>query len=250
MTDTVVVTASAGAFPGLVAALRKIPVTVEERPLMKFAPPADWAPLDAAIDRVAEYGALVFTSPRAAESLAARLKERRREWPAEQSTPAVWASGPQTAAALHGALGRVRLPLARGRGQPGAATALARAMLEEKVAGPVLFPCGEAHRDELPAELRQNGMTVDEVICYRSVLATESEARVAASRGRVLIVASPRVADLLARACPRGIRPELLAVGPTTAASARAAGWSPSAVASEPTARALASAIRSLLASR
>ena len=57
-------------------------------------------------------------------------------------------------------------------------------------------------------------------------------------------------ADLLARACPRGTRPELLAVGPTTAASARAAGWSPSAVASEPTARALASAIRSLLASR
>jgi uroporphyrinogen-III synthase len=77
MIDTVVVTASAGAFPGLVAALRKIPVTVEERPLMKFAPPADWAPFDAAIDRVAEYGAVVFTSPRAAESLAARLKERR-----------------------------------------------------------------------------------------------------------------------------------------------------------------------------
>jgi uroporphyrinogen-III synthase len=250
MTDIVVVTASTGAFPGLTAALRKIPVTVEERPLMKFAPPADWAPLDAAIDRLAEYGVVVFTSPRAAESLAARLKERRIEWPADQSTPAVWASGPQTAAALGGALGRVRLPLARGRGQLGAATALARAMLEEKVAGPVLFPCGETHRDELPAELRQHDITVEEIVCYRSVLATESEARVAASRGSVLVVASPKVAELLARACPRGIRPELLAVGPTTAASARASGWSPSAVAVEPTARALASAIRSLLASR
>ena len=250
MTDVVVVTASAGAFPGLVAALSKIPVMVEERPLINFAPPADWSPLDAAIDRVAQYGTLVFTSPRAAESFAGRLKERRREWPAERSTPAVWASGPQTAAALDGALGRVRLPLARGRGQVSAAKALARSMLEEKVAGPVLFPCGEAHRDELPAELRQNGIAVDEIMCYRSVLAAESEARVAASRGSVLIVASPRVADLLARVCPRGTRPKLLAVGPTTAASARAAGWSPSAVASEPTARALASAIRSLLASR
>jgi uroporphyrinogen-III synthase len=250
MTDTVVVTASAGAFPGLVDALRKILVTVEERPLMNFAPPADWAPLDAAVDRVGEYGAVVFTSPRAAEPFAARLKERRPEWPTEQSTPPVWASGPQTAAALHGALGRVRLPLSRGRGQPGAAKALARAMLEEKVPGPVLFPCGEAHRDELPAELRQNGITVDEVVCYRSVLAAESEARVAASRGSVLVVASPRVAQLLARACPHGARPKLLAVGPTTAESARAAGWSPSAVAAEPTARALASAIRSLLANR
>jgi uroporphyrinogen-III synthase len=250
MTDTVVVTASAGAFPGLVAALRKIAVTVEERPLMKFAPPADWALLDAAIDRVTEYGALAFTSPRAAETFAARLKGRRRERPTEPDIPAVWASGPQTAAALDGALGRVRLPLARGRGQLGAATALARAMLEDKVTGPVLFPCGDTHRDELPVELRQNSITVEEIVCYRSVLATESEARVAASRGSILIVASPRVAELLARACPRGIRPELLAVGPTTATSARAAGWSPSAVAVEPTARALASAIRSLLASR
>ena len=250
MTDTVVVTASAGAFPGLVAALGKIPVTVEERPLMNFAPPADWAPLDAALDRAGEYGAVVLTSPRAAEAFAARLKERRTEWPTEPSTPPVWASGPQTAAALHGLLGRICLPLGRGRGQLGAAKALAQAMLEEKVAGPVLFPCGEAHRDELPAELRQNGITVDEIVCYRSVLAAESEARVAASRGSVLIVASPRVADLLARACPRGTRPALLAVGPTTAESARAAGWSPSAVALEPTARALASAIRSLLANR
>jgi uroporphyrinogen III methyltransferase/synthase len=250
MTDTVVVTASAGAFPGLVEALRKIPVTVEERPLMNFAPPADWVPLDAALERINDYGAVVITSPRAAEPFAARLRERRAKCPTEQGMPPVWASGPRTAAALHGALGRVRLPPGRGPGRFGAAKALARAMLEEKVAGPVLFPCGEAHRDELPAELRQNGIAVDEIVCYRSVLAAESEARVAASRGSVLVVASPRVAELLARVCPRGARPALLAVGPTTAESARTAGWYPSAVASEPTARALASAIQSLLANR
>jgi uroporphyrinogen III methyltransferase / synthase len=248
MTHTVVITASAGAFPGLVAALKKIPVMVEERPLMNFAPPSDWAPFDGTLSRVAEYRALVFTSPRAAESFAARLKARRAHWPADQESPVVWASGPQTAAALHGMLGPVRLPLGRGRGQLGAAKALAKAMLEEKVGGPVLFPCGEEHRDELPAELRQNGIVVDEIVCYQSVLAGESEARVAASRGRVLVVASPRVAGLLARACPRADRPRLLAVGPTTAESARAAGWSPSAVASEPTARALAAAVRALLA--
>lgn len=250
MGDTVVVTASAGAFPGLVAALRKIPVTVEERPLMSFAPPSDWTPLDSALDRLGEYGAVAFTSPRAAEPFAARLKDRRTEWPVERTSPAAWASGPQTAAALHGVLGRVRLPLGRDTGELGGAKALARAMLEEKVSGPVLFPCGEEHRDELPTELRLSGITVDEIICYRSVLAAESEARVAASRGSVLVVASPRVAGLLARACPRGARPELLAVGPTTAESARASGWSPSAVASEPTARALVSALRSLLAKR
>jgi uroporphyrinogen-III synthase len=81
-------------------------------------------------------------------------------------------------------------------------------------------------------------------------MADEAEARAAAARGTLLVVASPTVVDLLARACPRPTRPELLAVGPTTAASARAAGWSPAAVATEPSARALASAIRGLLDKR
>jgi uroporphyrinogen-III synthase len=249
MSDTVVVTASAGSFPGLVAALRKIPVAVEERPLMNFAPTSDWAPLDAALDRISEYGALVFTSPRAAESLVTRLKQRSIALPGDDAL-VVWASGPQTASALRGALGRVRLPTAGDRGALGAARALARAMLAKQVRGPVLFPCGEEHRGELSQDLREKGVRVDEIVCYRSVLAEESEARLAASRGSVLVVASPRVAGLLARACPRGNRPELLAVGPTTAESARAAGWSPSAVAAEPTARALARAVRSLLANR
>jgi len=249
MSERVVVTASAGSFPGLVAALRKIPVTVEERPLLNFAPPSDWASLDAALDRLGEYGALVFTSPRAAESFVARLKQRRVTLPGED-TFVVWASGPQTATALQGALARIHLPTARERGTLGAAKALARAMLAQQVRGPILFPCGEEHRGELAQELGQKGVTVDEIVCYRSVLAEESEARLAASRGSLLVVASPRVAGLLARACPPDTRPELLAVGPTTAESAHAAGWPPSAVAAEPTARALVTAIRTLLANR
>ena len=55
----------------------------------------------------------------------------------------------------------------------------------------------------------------------------------------MLVVASPTVADLLARACPPGVRPALVAVGPTTAAAARASGWAPDAVAPRPTVEAL-----------
>jgi uroporphyrinogen III methyltransferase / synthase len=249
MSDTVVVTASAGSFPGLLAALKKIPVTVEERPLMNFAPPSDWAPLDAALDRLDRYKAVVFTSPRASESFIARLAQRRIT-PPEDGTLAAWVSGPQTATPLQGAFVPIHMPTGRDRGVLGAGRALARAMLAEQVTGPVLFPCGEEHRGELLQELGHKGVSVEKIVCYRSVLAEESEARIAASRGSVLVVASPRVAGLLARACPRGARPELLAVGPTTAESARAAGWSPSAVAAEPTARALATAVRTLLANR
>jgi uroporphyrinogen III methyltransferase/synthase len=250
MSDTVVITASAGSFPGLAAALQNIAVTVEERPLMNFAPPLDWAPLDAALDRIAQYGALVVSSRRAGEAFTTRVKQRQIAVPSGPGAPTVWASGPQTAAALQGVVARIHLPPANQVGTLGAARALARAMLEQQVRGPVLFPCGEEHRGELSRELEQKGVRVDEIVCYRSVLAEESEARLAASRGSVLVVASPRVADLLARACPRGPRPELLAVGPTTAESARAAGWSPSAVAAEPTALALATAVRTLLANR
>ena len=37
----------------------------------------------------------------------------------------------------------------------------------------------------------------------------------------VLLVGSPKVATLLARACPRDERPALVAIGPTTARAAR-----------------------------
>jgi uroporphyrinogen-III synthase len=249
MGDTVVLTASAGSFPGLVEALKEVPIAVEERPLLSFSPPVDWTPLDSALDHLDSYGAVAFTSPRAARAVVERMRARRTSW-GGGLRPEVWAVGPATSAALGGAPGSVRLPPERPGGKVGAAAALARAILEAEVDGPVLFPCGETRREELAGELRKGGVEVKEVVCYRSVLANESEAREAAARGTVLVVASPTVVNLLARACPRPSRPELLAVGPTTAASARAAGWSPAAVAAEPSARALAAAIRNLLNSR
>jgi uroporphyrinogen-III synthase len=250
MVETVVVTASAGAFPGLVEALRAIPVLVEEHPLVSFAPPPDWGPLDSALDRLDSYGALAFTSQRAAAALVDRLAGRGRQRIPGQNIPAVWAGGPATEAALGKALGRVRTPSEADAGTLGAAQALGRAMVDAGVRGPVLFPCGDTRRDELPDLLRVQGIRVDEVVCYRSVLASESTAHAAAARGTVLVVASPTVADLLVRACPPDARPDLLAVGPTTAASARAAGWSPAAVASKPSVQALATAVRNVLARR
>ena len=247
--ETVVVTASVGTFPGLVEALRTLPVLVEEHPLMNFAPPADWAPLDSALDRLDSYGAVACTSPRAAAAVVDRMAGRRKRLQ-RQNTPAVWAGGAATGAALGDALGPVRTPSEADTATLGAAEALARAMLDARVSGPVLFPCGDTRRDELPDRLRSHGMRVDEVVCYRSVLASEAAAHAAATRGTVLVVASPTVADLLIRACPPGARPDLLAVGPTTAASARASGWLPAAVASKPTVEALAAAVRNVLARR
>lgn len=244
MTATVVVTASAGSFPGLAEALRAIPVDVEDAPLMRFAPPLDWLPVDAAVRRLGRYEVVALTSPRAAAAFAERVRSAQ----GLPSGAAVWAAGSGTAAALGAVLGDIRQPDERAVAAHGAAGALAAALMESGIHGPVLFPCGDLRRDELPVRLRAEGIEVDEVVCYRSVLAGEGEARLAARRAQVLVVASPTVADLLARACPAGGRPALLAVGPTTAAAARASGWPPAGVASRPTAEALAAAVRTLVA--
>jgi uroporphyrinogen-III synthase len=243
----VVLTASAGAFPGLAEALRAIPVAVEDAPLITFAPPLDWGPVDDAARHLARYGAVAFTSPRSARTFANRL---RTLGAVPTSGTAVWAAGAGTAQALGEGLGPIRRPEERAVDDRGAAAALADALVASGLTEPVLFPCGDIRRDELPDRLRDEGIEVVEVVCYRSVLAGEAEARQTAERAQVLVVASPSVADLLARACPPGVRPALVAVGPSTAAAARASGWPPARVASHPTAEALAAAVRALLATR
>ena len=241
MPDVVVVTASAGTFPGLARALRALPTMVEEWPLLSFGPPLDWAPVAAAARELAQYEAVVFTSPRSAVVFGERAS-------AGAGARSVWAAGAGTARALGSTFGPVRLPDERLAGEQGAAAALVSAMTEAGVRGPVLFPCGDLRRDELPARLRERGIPVHEVVCYRSVLAGEEEARRAAARATVLVVASPSVATLLAGACAPAGRPLLVAAGPTTADAARAHGWPPAAVASAPTTEALTAEIRALLA--
>ena len=239
----VVLTAATGSFPGLADALRALPADVVELPLLTFAPPLDWTDVDVAIRRLARYEAVAFTSPRAAAAFAARLEEA-----GAGRLPQLWAGGRGTASALRPLAAGVRTAPEEEAGRIGAAAALADAMLRERVAGPVLFPCGEVRRDELPTRLRQQGVEVDEVVCYRSVLAGNFAAREAVRLAGILVVASPVVAELLARVSAPTPRPPLLAVGPTTAAAARAAGWMPAGVAARPDVEALVAGVSALLA--
>jgi uroporphyrinogen-III synthase len=238
----VVLTAATGSFPGLADRIRGLPAAVEEIPLLTFAPPVDWTPVDEAIRELGRHEAVAFTSPRAATAFAGRLGDVE---PAR--LPPVWVAGRGTAAALASTARAVRAAPEEETGRLGAAAALAAAMLEAGVVGPVLFPCGEIRRDELPTRLRQEGIEVREVVCYRSVVADDEAARTAVRRAAILMVASPSVAELVARVSAATPRPLLLAVGPTTAAAARAAGWPPAAVAQRPDIEALLDTVRSML---
>jgi uroporphyrinogen-III synthase len=250
MSGPVVLTVSSGAFPGLAARLRDLPVMVEEVPLLTFAPPADWSHLDRALGDLSRYDALAFTSPRAVTTFIERRDQlgRGSRQGGDMPIPPVWSGGPGTAASLAPLGVKVHGASDDEVGRLGAAVALAAAMLRAGIGGPVLFPCGEIRREELPARLRHEGIEVDEVVCYRPVLADEAAARAAAERAAILVVASPTVANLLARVAHPDARPRLLVVGPTTAAAARASGWPPSAVAARPDVEALLAGVRSLLA--
>jgi uroporphyrinogen-III synthase len=247
--ERIVITASAGSFPGLAEALSAPGRTVAEQPLIHFTAPSSWTPLDQALDRLPEYQAIALTSPRAATAFATRLAHRGIRWPLVNA-PTIWAGGAGTAAALGGSLGPVRTPDEREAGASGAAAALAQLMLNARITGPVLFPCGNNRREVLPRRLESEGVRVDEVVCYQSFLADESEARAAAAGATLLIVASPSVADLLIDACSPGSRPALIAVGPTTAQAARDGRWEPAAVASHPARDAVIAAVAEVLAGR
>ncbi|HEX6435272.1 MAG TPA: uroporphyrinogen-III synthase, partial [Gemmatimonadales bacterium] len=125
--DTVVLTASAGAFPGLAAALADVSIHLESRPLLSFQPPADWSQLDAALEHRHRYRAIALTSPRASQALADRIDVLRVTW--DNRAPAVWVVGSATEEGLRGRAGPVRK--ADTSLQPGesAAAQLARSML-------------------------------------------------------------------------------------------------------------------------
>jgi uroporphyrinogen-III synthase len=232
-----------GSLAGLADLLRKDGLQVRETPLLDFGPPPDWGKVDAAILRLPDFHAVAVTSPRAAKAFADRAAALRVTAPMGLDA---WATGEASAAPLHQLFGDVRLPSSLSTMDAGAGSILASAMLAARVGSPVLFLCGDARRDELPAVLTASGITVEEVLCYRSVLAGDDLARKAALGADILLVASPTVAALVARIIPRDERPALVAIGPTTAAAARAAGWAPAGVASRPTVSAVAARIRSL----
>ena len=238
-----VVTLSAGALAGLAAELAEDGIVVEECPLLRFEPPADRGPLDRALAELRSYRAVALTSPRAAEAVASRCRDLGVH--RDGDGPVAWATGPATAATLGDLFGTVRVPgAAQARG---AGLALAEAMLAADLESPVLYPCGDIRRDEFTRRLTVAGIVVAEVVCYRSILAPDTAARAAAARADVLVVGSPRVAELLASVCPAGRRPRLLVLGPTTRTASRRLGWPPDAQAGHATTVAVAKALRALL---
>src|SRR5215471_14507366 len=133
-------------------------------PLISFADPEDFGPLDKAIDELAQFDWLVLTSVRAVRAVAGRAAESGRVLQPAGSTWRAACVGPVTAEAAR----RAGFPVAHV-----AETHNGVALAEELGGGltgtKVLLPRSDKASPDLPAALKRHGAEVTEIIAYRTV---------------------------------------------------------------------------------
>jgi uroporphyrinogen III methyltransferase/synthase len=248
----VLVTRSAEQAPELAAALASAGAQPLVIPLIRLAPAADPGPLDAALDRLAGYDALVFTSANAVRFTAERARARGVRL---TDARAVFCVGPRTAAAAAGA-GLATQPLPEGGFDAEGTLAAIRRALPPR-GRRFLIPRSELARDVLPDGLRADGAHVDAVIAYRNLPADADAAalRDELRRGAldVLTFTSPsavrRFCELLDADALRAARGAwIAAIGEVTAEALRGAGLPPDLVSPRPEPAAFAAAIAGLVA--
>lgn len=191
----------------------------------RFIEPRMHALADAAV----RFETLALTSPRAVEACV-----RGGMVSAWRGRP-VFAVGPSTAEQARAA------GLAVHPDTPGTAEDLARVMVAAGVRGPVLFPCSNRRREDLPRSLRAEGIDVEEAVVYETEL-QRPELPAAPIEWAVFFSPSGVEAAFEDRSFPWN-RLRTAAIGPTTAEALARAPAPASAVAAEPTPEALVRAL-------
>src|SRR5262245_47314601 len=158
----IVVTRPAAQAGDLIARLRALGAEPIACPSIAIAPPADYAPLDAAIERLDSYDRLIVTSANGVRALLGRMAALGHDTGLLQRLP-IGAIGPATARALEQyGLQASFMPTAY----------VAEAILDQigDVAGQrILLPRADIAREALADGLRTKGALVDEIAAYRTV---------------------------------------------------------------------------------
>jgi uroporphyrinogen-III synthase len=246
----VVVTRRPGQASPLSSLLQDRGAAVSEVPSIEIAAAPDVKPLDEALANLGRYDWVVFTSANAVNAVLGRLTVLGLEPRLEARGPKVAAVGPATAASLRRAFPQDRVALAPEESFRG--VAVAETFARRGIAGArVLVPGSSRARPELPAALREAGATVDVVVAYATVEPPGLRERVAEALAEgfdLVAFASPSAVESFAHAAgerARGL--PAVAIGPTTAEAARAAGFDVRAVARLSTAEGLVAAAEAAL---
>ena len=204
---------------------------VHHWPTVRTAPPPDPGALRDALGGLAGFDWVVFTSLRAVAAVTQRV-------PAAPQGPRIAAVGRATASALEASGWRVDLVPDTWTGE-----ALVAALIEAGVAdgARVLFPASAIARDTVPEGLAAAGAEVAQVDAYTLEPAPldRDACRAALESGEIALITftSPSTVEGLAAALGDDVmelaraRARAIAIGPTTAEAAGAAGFADVAVA-------------------
>jgi uroporphyrinogen III methyltransferase/synthase len=221
----IVVTRASGQAPELSERLRALGADALEVPVISLVPPADPAPLDRAIENLAAYHWLIFTSVNGVRFFLRRLDQSRHDLRSLRAR--ICAIGPATRKAVEDLHLKVDL-----MPQEYVAESVVASFASLNLAGQkVLLPRAAVARDVIPEELARLGAEVDVVEVYRNVVPPGAPARageIFASETKpdwITFTSSSTVKNLLAITGPQaldGVR--IASIGPVTSAALRSHG--------------------------
>jgi len=197
-------------------------------PTIEILPPADWAPVDDALRRLADFNWLVFTSVNGVDAFLSRLFEIGGD-ARRLAHVKIAAIGPATGESLERFGLRADLVPAEFR-----AESLAAELVPRVGTGRVLWARADRGRDVLPQQLSQAGARVEEVIVYQNVdvpaFPPIELARLERGELNWIGLGSPSIVQSLEKLCSAAARAHLghttrlASISPVTTARARELG--------------------------
>jgi uroporphyrinogen III methyltransferase/synthase len=244
----VLVTRPADQASAMVEVLRDAGAEAVVVPMIQLVPPEDLAPVDAALARLEDYDAILFTSANAIRFLVARAVELER--PLRERAPAVACVGPVTADAARLAGFSVALTPESRHDAEGLLAAVEKRWPPE--GRNFLLPQAEGARAVLADGLRARGASVDAVSAYRTLAAdVDSDTlrqRLVRREFDALTFTSPSAAlhfaELLDEEARKAVADCVVAgIGPVTSKELARLGFAVDVVPERPTARDLVTAL-------
>jgi len=219
----IIVTRAREQSAALAAPLRRLGANVIELPAIRICPACDYGPLDRAIESLAAYGWLIFTSANGVKFFLDRLDKSAIDL--RQLRARICAIGPATRDALRAAHLKTDV-MATEYVAEGLLAALSATDLSD---ARILIARAAVARDILPQELRARGASVDVVEAYRTRapenLAARAAEALATKPDFVTFTSTSTVENLLSAIPGSELRDaEAVSIGPVTTAALRRCG--------------------------
>jgi uroporphyrinogen III methyltransferase / synthase len=239
---TVVVTRAADQAAELVSAIAAEGAQVVLFPLVSFAAPADWGPLDAQLSQLGSFDAILFLSKNAVRYVAERSRTRGISWDfscAHRPLIAAVGRGTRAAALREGIIVDY---VAKNQN----AESLVRELGSSLAGRSVFVPRSDRGDEDLSRALAEVGARATQVVAYRTTAPEHPDGvileRIRRPEVDALLFASPSAFAHLCDLIPAGelaslsLKIRFAAIGATTARAMREAGVTVAIEASEPSA--------------